>query len=71
MKRCAYKVLSGDLEGRGLGKYGRIILKCNLKSGVVGYELDSSSSGYGSVADCCTHGNEPSGFLNGENFLAS
>jgi hypothetical protein len=31
--------------------------------------LDSSGSGYVPVAGCCEHGNEPSGFVKGGEFL--
>jgi hypothetical protein len=33
--------------------------------------LDSVDSGQGSEAGSCEHGNEPSGSINGDNFLAS
>jgi hypothetical protein len=31
--------------------------------------LDSSGSGWGPVADCCEHGNEPSNSIKGGDFL--
>jgi hypothetical protein len=33
------------------------------------YGLDSSGSGQGPVAGSCEHGNEPSGFIKGREFL--
>jgi hypothetical protein len=31
--------------------------------------LDASGSGWGPVADCCEHGNEPSGSMKGGEFF--
>jgi hypothetical protein len=38
---------------------------------VVRCGLDASGSGQGAVADCCRHGNEPSGSIKGGEFLDS
>jgi hypothetical protein len=45
------------------------IIRMDLKKGVKRCGLHSSGSGDGSVAGCCEHGNEPSGFIKGGEFL--
>jgi hypothetical protein len=41
----------------------------DLGETVGNYELDASGSGQGPVAGSCIHGNEPSGSINGGEFL--
>jgi hypothetical protein len=41
----------------------RVKLDGYLENRVGGCGLDSSGSGYGPVAGCCEHGNEPSGSI--------
>jgi hypothetical protein len=62
------KFLSKNLKGRvhseDLGIEGKIILER-----ILGRYGGRVWSGYGSVADPCEHGNEPSASIKGEEFL--
>jgi hypothetical protein len=57
--------LKGRDHSEDLGIDGKIILKWIFR--IVGEGLDSSGSGL--VAGSCEHGNEPSGFIKGREFL--
>jgi hypothetical protein len=57
--------MTGRDHVEDLGIDGRIILQCILGE----YVLDSTGSGWGSVAGSCEHGNEPSGSIKGGKFL--
>jgi hypothetical protein len=69
------KFWSGNLKGKdnseNLDPDGRIILhRVDLKrNGVESCGLDSCDSGYGQVAFCCEHGNEPLFSIKGRKFL--
>jgi hypothetical protein len=45
-------------------------IKINLKNRMGGCGPGSSASGYGQVASCCEHGNEPSGSVTSGEFLS-
>jgi hypothetical protein len=67
--RNSYKILAGKREEKrspeDLGVDGNIILKSVGRCG-----LHSCDSGWARpVADSCEHGNEPSGYVKGEEFL--
>jgi hypothetical protein len=68
-----YKILSVNLKERDHsedpGVKGRIIFEWNLGKWGVRCGLDSSGSGQGPAAHCCEHGNEPSSFIKGGEFL--
>jgi hypothetical protein len=53
--------------GRECSTYGE--MKGSSGSGMYGYGVDRSGSGYGQVAGSCECGNEPSGSIKTENFL--
>jgi hypothetical protein len=58
------KYWSENLKGRPRGRWNG-----SQGSRVGGCVLDASSTGWGSVAGCCVHGNERSGSIKGREFL--
>jgi hypothetical protein len=62
------KKLKGRNDLKDLGIGGKIILEWILNS-LGGCGLNSSGSGWGEMADCCEHGNEPLCFIKGREFL--
>jgi hypothetical protein len=55
--------MKGGYHSGNLGVDGRIILKLILWNTFGRCGLDSPVSGYGSVAGCCEHGDEPTGYM--------
>jgi hypothetical protein len=66
--RNAYKILvekSEDKRPLGIRRRRREDdIRIDKETG-----LDSCGSGWDPVAGCCEHGNDPSGYINGEEFL--
>jgi len=71
----AFKILVEKREGkRPLGRHNRRWednIRKILVDGAGRCGLDASGSGYGPVAGCCEHSNEPSGYIIARNFLTS
>ena len=70
MGRGVYRVLVGKTEGKSpLGRRGRRWEDGPSGSGMWGYGMDCSGSGFRQMADSCESGNEPSGSIKCGEFL--